>query len=138
MATGRLLGIDYGLSRIGLAVCDELGISVKPYGHVNRESDETAVTIIASILKQESIKGIVLGLPLHASGDAGENVEWVRKFTKALRSVTDLPIFEVDERYTSSEAETFLRDQGEWPAQPGVLDARAACIILQRHLAGEA
>ena len=135
--SGKLLGIDYGRARVGLAVTDALRISCKPLGHINRDSDEQTTTVLAALIAQEQIAEIVIGLPLHAHGEAGENVDWVRAFCAVLKTKTTLPIHEVDERYTSSEAEAFLKDQGQWPADPGVIDARAACIILQRYLQGE-
>ena len=134
---GKLLGVDYGRARLGLAISDALRISIKPIGHINRESDAQAAAVLAALAQQEHATAIVIGLPLHAHGDAGENVEWVRSFCTALKQQTALPIHEVDERYTSSEAEAFLRDQGQWPAAPGVIDARAACIILQRFVQGD-
>ena len=134
---GKLLGVDYGRARLGLAVTDALRISTKPIGHINRESDEQAASVLAALAKQEQISEIIIGLPLHAHGDAGENVDWVRVFCAVLKTKCDLAIHEIDERYTSSEAEAYLRDQGQWPAAPGVIDARAACIILQRFIQGE-
>ena len=139
MTKHRLLGIDYGRARIGLAVCDELHISIKPVGFIARNNDSEAAHIVIQLAKEERAEGLVLGLPLHSHGDEGESVKWVRSFIDSLRAAgwSDKPIYEVDERYTSTEAETYLKDQGQWPAEPGVVDARAACIILQRYTAGE-
>ena len=139
MAKRRLLGIDYGRARIGIAVCDELHISIKPIGFVARESDRQAAHIVKQLAADERVEGIVFGLPLHSHGDEGESVKWVRAFMAELKSsgLEAMPMYEVDERYTSEEAEAFLKDQGEWPAEPGVIDARAACIILKRYITGE-
>ena len=105
----RLLGVDYGRVRIGIAVCDELGISITPIGFVPRSDDRSAAAVVAHLAAREEVVGLVIGLPLHAHGDAGANVRWVRAFTAHLAKVCALPIHEVDERYSSSEAEEALR-----------------------------
>jgi len=133
----RLLGIDYGRVRIGLAVCDELGISTTPLGFVRRASDAAAAVIVAAIAKREGAQALVIGLPLHAHGAEGGNVRWVRAFTTELGKLCTLPVHEVDERYTSTEAEAQLRTEGAWPAPPGTVDARCAMILLRRYLDGE-
>jgi putative Holliday junction resolvase len=133
----RLLGVDYGRVRIGVAVCDELGISVRGLGFIPRSDDAAAAKVVAALAAREAVTGIVIGLPLHAHGDAGANVRWVRAFTAQLAKVCPLPIHEVDERYSSSEAEEQLRAEGRWPAKKGDVDARSACILLRRWLDGE-
>lgn len=133
----RLLGVDYGRVRIGVAVCDELGISIRGLGHVPRTDDASAAKVVAALAAREGVTGIVIGLPLHAGGASGGNVRWVRAFTAQLAKVCNLPVHEVDERYSSSEAEEQLRDEGRWPAKPGEVDARSAAILLRRWLEGE-
>jgi len=136
-APGRALGLDYGRVRIGVAICDETGISTRPLGFVPRPDDKSAAVIVAALAQREDAKCIVIGLPLHANGDAGANVRWVRAFTKELAKVCPLPVHEVDERYSSGEAEEALRAEGRWPAKPGEVDARAAAILLRRWIDGE-
>ncbi|MBA3938249.1 MAG: Holliday junction resolvase RuvX [Planctomycetes bacterium] len=136
-APQRLLGVDYGRVRIGVATCDELGISTRPLGFVPRESDAKAAVIIAELARRERVAGVVIGLPLHANGDAGGNVRWVRDFLKELAKVCTLPVHEVDERYSSSEAEEALKEEGKWPATKGQVDAKSAAILLRRWLNGE-
>jgi len=133
----RLLGLDYGRVRIGVAVCDELGLTTTPIGFVPRTSDAAAAVVVAGLARREEATGIVIGLPLHAHGAAGGNVRWVRAFTAELAKHCALPVHEVDERYSSSEAEEALRAEGKWPALPGQVDARAAAIVLRRWLDGE-
>ena len=133
----RLLGVDYGRARIGVAVCDELGITTRAVGHIPRENDTQAAAILAHLARQEKVEGVVFGKPLHAHGDSGENVQWVEAFIAVFSEKCELPVYLVDERYTSSEAEEELRAEGQWPVKPGVLDARAAGVILKRYLNGE-
>jgi putative Holliday junction resolvase len=101
----RLLGVDYGRVRIGLAVCDELGIATRALGFVRREDDAQAAKIVAETARRERAEGVVIGLPLHAHGAEGANVRWVRDFLKELAKHIQLPVHEVDERYSSAEAE---------------------------------
>lgn len=133
----RLLGIDYGRVRIGLAVSDALGLGAKPLGFVRRQSDAQAAGVVAALAAKERVGGIVIGLPLNADGSAGGNARWVEQFRAALAKVSTLPVTLVDERYSSSEAEEELRAAGRWPCDPGWLDAQAAAIVLRRHLGGE-
>lgn len=133
----RLLGVDYGRARIGLAVSDALGLGAKPLGFVARTSDAQAATLVAAVAAHERVGGIILGLPINADGSHGGNARWVEQFRIHLAKATALPITLVDERYSSSEAEAELREAGAWPAKPGALDAQAAAIVLRRHLAGE-
>jgi putative holliday junction resolvase len=136
-APQRLMGIDYGRVRIGIATCDELGISTRPLGFVPRETDAKAAAIIAGLAQRERAEALVIGLPLHANGDAGGNVRWVRDFLKELAKVCTLTVHEVDERYSSSEAEEALKEEGKWPATKGQVDAKSAAILLRRWLDGE-
>ena len=136
-APQRLMGLDYGRVRIGIATCDELGISTRPLGFVPRETDAKAAAIIASLAHREGAQALVIGLPLHANGDTGGNVRWVREFLKELAKVCVLKVHEVDERYSSSEAEAALKEEGKWPATKGQVDAKSAAILLRRWLDGE-
>lgn len=134
----RLLGVDYGRVRIGIAVSDALGLGAKPLGFVKRQSDAQAAGLVAALAAKERVGGIVIGLPINADGSHGGNARWVQQFQALLAKQTQLPITLVDERYSSSEAEEELRQAGKWPCEAGWLDAQAAAIVLRRHLAGEA
>lgn len=133
----KLLALDYGRRRIGVASCDATGTATEAVGFVPRADDASAAAVIARLAAEQGAQGIVVGLPLHASGATGDNVRYLRHFLRALRAVCTLPIHEVDERHSSSEAELLLRQEGRWPASPGQLDAKAAVVILRRYLAGE-
>lgn len=133
----RCLGLDYGRVRIGVATCDRLGLTTREVGHVRRESDVQAARVVAALAQREEAEAIVIGLPLHVGGTVGANVRWVRDFLVELARVCPLPVHEVDERYSSGEAEESLRAEGKWPCPPGAVDARAAAILLRRFLEGE-
>src|SRR6058998_1702229 len=95
--TGRILALDLGKKRIGLAVSDELGLTAQGLPTLERER---AVTLV------------VMGNPLHMSGDAGRQAEWVREFSDALTKYTGLPVRLWDERLTTAEASRVLRSSG--------------------------
>ena len=134
---GRLLAIDYGRVRLGIATCDELGIACNPVGFIPRVDDTQAAGVVAHLAKREKAVALIIGLPLHANGDRGANVAWVKAFLRELTKVCPLPTHQVDERYSSSEAEEELRAMGRWPAPKGQVDAQSAVILLRRFLAGE-
>ena len=133
----KLLAVDYGRVRVGLATGDPLGISLTLIGFVRRENDAQAAQVVAQVAKEHGCEGVVIGLPLHANGERGANVAWVTAFREELAKHCPLPVVEVDERYSSIEAEELLRERGEWPPKPGRIDAAAAAILLRRFQAGE-
>jgi putative Holliday junction resolvase len=133
----KLLAVDYGRVRVGLATGDPMGISLTLIGFIRRENDAQAAQVVAQVATQHGCQGILVGLPLHANGQAGANVAWVKAFRAELAKVCKLPVADVDERYSSSEAEDLLRERGEWPAKPGRSDAAAAAVLLRRYQAGE-
>lgn len=134
----RLLGVDYGRERIGVAVVDPLGIAPRPLGFIPRESDVAAARVVAGLAAEQGSEGIIIGLPVNADGSQGANVGWVRAFTAVLRTVSPLPIAEVGERYSSVEAEEALRELGRWPPKhKGQIDAMSAALLLRRYCAGE-
>ncbi len=134
----RLLGVDYGRVRLGIAVSDALGLGATPLGFLRRENDTQAARLVVTLATKERVGGLVLGLPINADGSHGGNARWVQAFSTQLAKLTALPITLVDERYSSGEAEAELRQAGKWPCDPGWIDAQAAAIVLRRHLAGEA
>ena len=133
----KLLAVDYGRVRLGLATGDTLGIAVTLIGFIRRESDAQAAQVVAQVARQHGCEGILVGLPLHANGQRGANVAWVEAFKVELAKHCSLPVAEVDERYSSLEAEDLLRERGEWPPKPGRSDAAAAAVLLRRYQAGE-
>jgi len=131
----RLLALDVGNVRIGLALSDALGIVVSPYQVIARRPEATALAQIVTIARAEEAVGIVVGLPLSLNGDFSQQTQSVQAFTDLLRAATPLPIIPWDERYTTVEAERILREMGvrrdKWKQQ---IDAVAATVILQDYL----
>lgn len=132
----RILGIDHGTARIGLALSDELELVASPLKTL--DAGAQPLREIAEIVRARRVEKIVVGLPLHMSGEHGEAAERVEKFVeqlgKALRH--EVPIELVDERLSSLEAEASLSRAGitDRHARREVVDQLAAVIILQEHL----
>ena len=82
-----------------------------------RKTDAIAAKIVAALVKREQAAAVIIGLPVHANGDEGENVKWVRDFCRYLQPLIKLPIYEVDERHSSQEAEEVLRTEGKMARQ---------------------
>ena len=130
MSFGRRLGIDYGQARVGLAICDSDGMVATPL--ITLKNDKTLFSKIAEIIEEHQIVGVFLGKPKHLSGVEGATVELVAGFAERFSESFDLPIIYVDERLTSSHAETLLKAAGkESRAQRGLIDQLAAVAILE-------
>ena len=130
----RVLGLDVGDRRVGLALSDPTGFLASPFGFVDRGPSDLAD--IARIAEENEVAEIVVGLPLSMSGDSGAQAGKVRGFIRELRSHTDLPIKTVDERLSTVQAQGMLRQSGRRrrDRDRGQLDAAAAAVILQAYL----
>ncbi len=132
----RVLAIDFGEARIGLAISDPQGRLAIPLTTLQRSSDGDAISQIAAIASQESVERLILGEPHNLDGSPGEAVRRVLSFASKLRSEIDLPCELVDERLTSVEARDRLRDAGvDLRRNPERIDAVAAQILLEQFLA---
>lgn len=130
MSFGRRLGIDYGQARVGLAICDSDGMVATPL--ITLKNDKTLFSKIAEIIEEHQIVGVFLGKPKHLSGVEGATVEMVAGFAERFSESFDLPIIYVDERLTSSHAESLLKAAGkESRTQRGLIDQLAAVAILE-------
>jgi len=131
----RLLGIDFGLKRIGLAISDDEGLWALPLTTLERRDDRGAARQIARIVEQEKVGGLVLGEPLLLDGSRGEAAERVLRFAERLRRTLDLPLELISETLTSAAAEERLREAGvDFRKNPQRVDAVAAQILLQDAL----
>ena len=132
---GRILGIDYGRKRIGLAMSDPsqmMASTLKTVSDVNRDRviEEISVTI-----EEHNISAIVLGKPLHMSGEKGEMVQEVENFANELGNSMNIPIFLWDERWTTARAERLLIETGHSPSKSrDKIDQLSAAYLLQNFL----
>jgi len=135
---GRLGAVDYGRKRIGLAVCDALGITVRGLETlVRRGTEADAVAAAAAVLREERVDRVVVGLPLHADGRESEMSIEARRFGDALGAALGKPVAYVDEGLTSWEAEEGLKASGrrlEDARRSGAIDRAAAVVILRSYL----
>ncbi len=118
------LALDFGLKRTGVAVGNRLLRTAQPQGSIQAEGDARFVKI-AQQLKTWQPDALVVGVPFHPDGAAHENTARARRFARQLHGRFRLPVYEVDERYSTTEAHA----QGARDA-----DAAAACIILEQFL----
>jgi putative Holliday junction resolvase len=134
----RAAGVDYGRRRIGLAVCDPLGIAVRGLATLERGADlAQGARRVAAVLAAEGVEHVVLGLPLHASGEESEMSAEVRRFAVLLEEALGLPVELVDEGLTTWEAEERVRERGiplREAKRSGALDREAACCLLRAWL----
>jgi putative Holliday junction resolvase len=132
---GRILGIDFGLKRIGAAISDPGRSIAFPMEVYQRASPERDAAHYRSIVAEESVERIVVGLPVHASGIASELSRQARNFGGWLARVTGRPVAFQDERYTSVEAEDLMRSHGlKRKGRKARRDMLAAQILLQTYL----
>jgi putative Holliday junction resolvase len=133
---GRILAIDYGLKRIGLAMTDLLQIAASPFETIESVSLKKNALKISEIAKANEVSEIVVGLPLSMNGDESEMTETVNKFIEELKAVSGLPVVSVDERLTTAQAERVLVEEADVSRakRKGLKDKVAAAIILQTHL----
>jgi putative Holliday junction resolvase len=133
---GKLLALDVGLARIGIAVCDPLRLAARPHSTLTRASRNEDFAHLAKIAKAEAVQGIVCGLPLNMDGTAGPQAQttrkWAMRLAHAMRVLlgAPLPIALWDERLSSFSAQELAK---QWPRQGE--DALAATVILQSFLA---
>lgn len=131
----RILGIDYGSRRIGLALSDELGIISMPLGVVDAGNPEKAIQSIKDTCGEKEVSRIVLGFPLNMDGTSGIAANDVTAFAVKLRAATGLPVDTWDERLTTAIVERMLvQADTRRDKRKTVRDQLAAQVILQSYL----
>jgi putative holliday junction resolvase len=133
---GRLLAIDMGSKRVGLAVSDELRLTVRTLPALPRTPWKRLLSSLAELCDQFDVQSIVLGLPLRLDGTEGDAAHEVRRVARNLQLSLKLPLFFQDERLTSKDAESSLRERGLRAGEiSDRIDSEAASIILRDFLA---
>lgn len=134
----RILGIDLGERRVGVAVSDPTGLIAQPLPTLRRRAGKRMpLAKLQSLAEEYEVQGIVMGLPLALSGDDTEWTRTVREAASKLEKRSGLPVHLVDERFTSRAAERAVRGLGlpkKKREQKGRVDAAAAILILQSWL----
>ena len=137
----RIIGLDLGERRIGVAISDATRTLARPIGVLLRPpSDADALRIVTEEIRrltaeEDGVESIVLGLPKRLDGSANEMTLRVQAFARELHAASGLPVALQDERLSSREAESRLAErEKDWRARKQKLDAAAAAIILQDYL----
>jgi putative Holliday junction resolvase len=134
-ASGRVLAIDYGRRRLGLAISDELGITSRPLSTLARTNRRDDLRRLRLLARQHSVRCIVVGLPLRLDGAAGEMAAEATRFAARLAQNLGLPVELADERLTSWEAAEHAPAKQSKSGKRSTRDDIAAAIILRDYLA---
>jgi putative Holliday junction resolvase len=131
----RILGVDVGTRRIGLALSDPLGITAQPLEAL--AATEEGWRRLAELIERESVRLVVVGLPLNLKGERGRAVEVMSSFVERLKAATGVEVVEWDERFTTTMAQRAMREAAtkkKRERRDGTLDSMAASILLQSYL----
>ncbi len=132
---GRLLALDLGERRIGVAVSDPTGTVARPLTTIVRASRQDDFEAICRLINEHRVARVIVGLPLSLDGVEGPQARQVRRYAERLTEVLDVPIEFWDERYSSVMAAEVLREKGRGRRNMhDRIDATAAAIILQSYL----
>ncbi|MGB0034688.1 MAG: Holliday junction resolvase RuvX [Candidatus Acidiferrales bacterium] len=131
----RILAIDYGRKRVGLALSDELGLTAQPHATLVRTNRRNDLRRLREICLQHSVGHIVVGHPLHMNGKAGEMADEAVRFAVRLHKELGIEVELVDERLTSWEAEQTLTETNSSPRRKrSSIDDVAAAVLLRDYL----
>ena len=132
---GRVLGLDYGRQRIGVAISDPLGITAQPLDTLQGLNIHEVIRELVNIVHGYKVERIVVGLPLTLGGEKGRSAKAVECFIDQLSRHISIPISTWDERLTSVEAERYLKLMNKKPSrQKEKIDQIASVLILQNFL----
>ena len=123
----KVMALDFGSARTGVAVSDPTGIIARPLCVVERAGSEASLAELARLVREQEPEQVVVGLPLTLRGERGEQARATEKFAAALRAVVDVPVLLFDERFTT--------DLAQQTPSGSSLDARAAAHLLSGYLA---
>jgi putative Holliday junction resolvase len=133
--TGRLLGVDYGTVRVGLAISDPDRIIASPISTLERDNPESDADYFRELVNLERVVALVVGLPVHLDGREGIKAAEARAYGAWLIEVTNLPVVFADERFSTAEAESALWSAGlTHRKRKDRRDRVAAQIMLQAYL----
>ena len=133
---GRIVAVDWGEKRIGIAISDPRGIIASPAGHIARRTGKRPpIAKVIARARELEARAMVIGLPLDGNGDETPRSREVREVAAEIARRTGWGVELVDERYTTAEARRAVRELGGRPHdRPGDIDALAATVLLQHAL----
>ena len=131
----RILGIDLGEKRIGLAISDPLGFTAQGIETIQVKNKKETLRALAEVCRQYTVKEVVIGLPVNMNGTHGPKAEEVLKLVPELEKALDIPVRTLDERLTSRQADRLMVQEGlSRQKQKMNSDRMAATLILQNYL----
>lgn len=131
----RILALDLGKKRIGLAISDPLRITAQGMPHLVRTNQRADLAALDQLIRQRGVGLVLLGNPIHMSGKEGRQSGWVREFAARIESRLGVPVKFWDERWTSVEAGRVLRQSGiSIEKRAAAVDRLSAVILLQSYL----
>lgn len=132
---GRVLALDVGKRRIGIAISDPLGITAQGLPTLERTRVRDDIERLARMANENDVASILVGEPLHMSGGGTRQAEYTREFAERLRKHTGLPVIYRDERLTTVQAQRVLRESGiSREKRARAVDQIAAVILLESYL----
>jgi putative holliday junction resolvase len=134
--SGRVLGVDVGTARVGVALSDPTGTLSSPLETLRRAKDESDLDRLAALVEEHEVSEVVVGEPRHLSGASGASAADADAYSEALAGrIADVPVFRIDERLSTVTAASHLREGGmDSRKQRPVIDQAAAVVILQQYL----
>jgi putative holliday junction resolvase len=123
----KVMALDFGSARTGVAVSDPTGVIARPLCVVERAASGAGLDRLAELAREQEAETVVVGLPLTLRGERGEQARATERFADALRGVVDVPVVLFDERFTT--------DLAQQTPSPAAEDARAAAHLLSSFLA---
>jgi putative Holliday junction resolvase len=134
--TGRLVALDLGAKRVGIAVCDELRITVTPLPLIERRSWKDLLRRVAEIVEGYDARGVIIGLPVNMDGTEGFAAKEAMSVAENFRRSLNVPVYLQDERLTSVEAYSEMRATGKKDETiDRQIDSESAAIILRDFMA---
>ena len=131
----RILCLDYGEKRIGVAICDELGLTAQGLPTIIRKTKKHDWEILGSLIRNYKVEKIVIGYPVRIDGSEGIQCEKVDRFAALMEATFFLPVVKWPETFSTKEAEKILINSGvRWEKRKKMVDKLAACLILQSYL----
>ncbi len=131
----RLMGIDFGDARVGIALSDPLGIMAQGYGTIKNDGTDALFEEILKIIKEKEVTKIVIGLPKNMDGTEGFRADATKAFAEKLKTYTNAEIDFSDERLTTVSAHGFLSEMNvRGQKRKGVVDTLSAALILENYM----
>ena len=131
----KIMAVDYGDARTGLAACDRTEFLASPIGVIEERNFYFTIQKVANAVQEYGIQMVVVGYPVNMNGTIGERAEKCAQFAELLRSKVDVPVELWDERATTVEAHNYLNETNtRGKKRKAVIDAVAATIILESYL----